>query len=159
MSQPTARPVSERLTGTTATRPDNEGWPPGNGRASKKSASHKAGRTTAHLATNDRPFCFAGCRFVIFEDGAYSKRTKYYRSIPRRDDLLDVIQMDVVPHHDDGRRNEVSRLQGGELARVWHVVGHRRRGPEAVDGVVLDARLLAIESDRQHLTFQEIFVP
>ena len=39
ISQLAARPVSDRLTGTIATRDGNDGWPPGNGRASKKRAS------------------------------------------------------------------------------------------------------------------------
>ena len=58
MSQPAARPVSDRLAGTTATRAGNDGWPPGNGRASRKRASHKAGKTAAHLATNSQAVLF-----------------------------------------------------------------------------------------------------
>ena len=65
VSQPAARPVSDRLTGTMATSAVNEGWPPGNGSATRKSASHKAGRTAAHLATNGTALRAASCRSVI----------------------------------------------------------------------------------------------
>ena len=41
-----------------ATREGNDGWPPGKGSASKKRASHNAGRPAAHVAINGSPFIF-----------------------------------------------------------------------------------------------------
>ena len=58
MSEAAARPVSDKLAGTMATREGNDGWPPGKGRASKKRASHNAGRPAAHVAINGSPFLF-----------------------------------------------------------------------------------------------------
>ena len=68
MSEPAARPVSDRLAGTTATREGNDGWPPGNGRASKKKGKPQGGENRRTPGDKRQALLFHGvfARYFFF---------------------------------------------------------------------------------------------